>query len=94
MNENLPKGIQEGLTIWVFGEEYYSIQEAAKILHVNARRIRECIAWSEDPMPFRCFPEQQRGAIIHRDDLCEWFNRNMVLLHDMKLSEYKRQASR
>ena len=39
----------------------------------------------DDPIPFRCFPNSQRGAFIHKDDLRQWIVRNTVLLHDEKI---------
>lgn len=93
MDDNLIKSVAEGLTVWVMNQEYYSIQEAARVLHVSPRRIRECIDRRDDPMPFRCFPGQQRGAVVHRDDLRNWINRNLVLLRDEKHTNYKRPRS-
>ena len=57
-------------------KEYYSISEAARVLHVHCQRIRELTARREDPLPFRRFPGQQRGGFIHREDLRAWLERN------------------
>ena len=70
--------------VWAIAEEYFSISQTCQLLRINARRIREYVARDEDPMPFRCFPGQQRGAFIHRDDLRDWLTRNTVTLHDEK----------
>ena len=70
--------------VWAIAEEYFSISQTCQLLRINARRVREFVARDEDPMPFRCFPGQQRGAFIHRDDLRDWLTRNTVTLHDEK----------
>lgn len=57
-------------------KEYYSLAETARLLHVHVRRIRELATRREDPLPFRRFPGQQRGAFIHREDLRTWLERN------------------
>lgn len=70
--------------VWAIAEEYFSIAQTCQLLRINARRIRQFVAQDDDPMPFRCFPGQQRGAFIHKDDLREWLQRNTVMLHDEK----------
>ena len=70
--------------VWAIAEEYFSISQTCQLLRINARRVREFVARDEDPMPFRCFPGQQRGAFIHEDDLREWLTRNTVMPHGEK----------
>ena len=70
--------------VWAIAEEYFSITQTCQLLRINARRIRQYVAQDDDPMPFRCFPGQQRGAFIHKDDLRAWLERNTVMLHDEK----------
>ena len=70
--------------VWAIAEEYFSIAQTCQLPRINARRIRQFVAQDDDPMPFRCFPGQQRGAFIHKDDLREWLQRNTVMLHDEK----------
>lgn len=73
MNCEICQKLSESL---VSMKEYYSISEAARLLHVHCQRIRELTERREDPLPFRRFPGQQRGAFIHREDLRAWLERN------------------
>lgn len=73
-----------GYQVQVCVEEYYSMAETARLLHVHVRRIRELAARRDDPIPFRCFPGQQRGGFVHHDDLRDWIERNTVLLSECK----------
>ena len=69
--------------VWAITEEYFSINQTCQLLRINARRIRQYVA-QDDSMPFRCFPGQQRGAFIYKDDLRAWLKRNTVMRHDEK----------
>ena len=71
--------------IWTIEEEYYSISQTGHLLRISVNRVRARVERDEDPIPFRCFPNSQRGAFIHKDDLRQWIIRNTVLLHDEKI---------
>ena len=71
--------------VWAIAAEYFTIMQTCQLLRVSVNRIRAYIERDDDPMPFRCFPNSQRGAFIHKDDLRQWIVRNTVLLHDEKI---------
>ena len=71
--------------IWTIEQVNYSISQTCHLLRISVNRVRALVERDDDPMPFRCFPNSQRGAFIHKDDLRQWIVRNTVLLHDEKI---------
>lgn len=61
-------------------KDYYTVEEVAHMLHVHVTRVRALAVRSDDPMPFRRFPGQLRGAFINRDDLIAWIDAHTVLV--------------
>ena len=80
--------------VWAIAEEYFNINQTCQLLRINARRSWQYVAQDDDPMPFRCFPGQQRGAFIHKDDLREWLMRNTVMVHDEKANHGSQRTRR
>lgn len=75
---------ENGHYVWMVVDDYLSIKQVSKMLRVRASSVREWASRPEDPLPFRCFPNRQRNAFIHRQELWEWLQRNSVLLREAK----------
>ena len=75
---------------------YLTVEEVATMLHRRTTIIREYMMRPEDPMPFRIFADQERGPLINKDDLNDWWMRNTVIYWESEAAKeatvYKRSS--
>lgn len=93
MNNSIVELINNGITFWMRSDEYYTIRDVSRLLHISPDTVKELANRDDDPLPMRIFPDKQRGAFIHKDDLREWISRSTILLRDASTSEYKRKRN-
>lgn len=65
-------------------KEYYNAYEVAYLLQVSKDKVYDLARRPSDPLPLRCLRGNMRGALIHRDDLRDWIERNTVLFAERK----------
>ena len=60
-------------------KEYYNAHEVAYLLQISKDKVYDLARQPGDPLPMRCMRGNRRGALIHREDLRAWMERNTVL---------------
>ena len=74
------RGDHEERAIYVLQmvEDYLTIADVGKLMHVKATTVRELALRDDDPIPFRIFENQRRNPLVHADDFRLWWVRNTV----------------
>lgn len=62
--------------------EFYTVDEAARLIHVSLPRVYELARRPSDPFPARRFDWKKKGAIVIREELIEWVRRNAQMINE------------
>lgn len=62
----------------VIPEDFYSVDEVARLLHISPDRVRSFAKRDNNPLPIRHFEKGARGSIIVRKELIDWVIENTV----------------
>ena len=60
--------------------EFYTVEQAARLIHVSLPRVYELAKRDDDPFPARRFPWKKKGSLVIRDELVDWVRRNARLI--------------
>lgn len=63
----------------VLPQDVYSVNEVAKLLGMDKKRVYNYSRMPRNPLPLRKWPNGGRGAIVLRDELIEWLRDYTVL---------------
>lgn len=70
----------------------YTMDEAARILHVNCSYLHQLTHLKDDPFPARILFWKKQGLFVLHDELVEWVRRNAPLRDERR--DFRRGADR
>lgn len=76
------KAVAETLAKYVPPQDVYTVDEAARLLHVSPDRLRSFAKRDNSPFPIRHFANGARGSFILRDELIDWLVANTISAED------------
>lgn len=79
---------------YVMPQDVYSVDEAARLLHISPDRARSFAMREKDPFPIRCFSGGARGSFVLRDELLGWLARNSISAKEAALQRRKKKDVR
>lgn len=97
MNER-PKQIatqncdQTQVNVSVIAKDFYTMEEAAAILHVNCSTLHKMTHLKDDPFPARLLYWKKQGLLVNKDEMNAWVLRNAPFRDDVL--EFRRKKSR
>lgn len=78
-------------------QDVYSVNQAARLLHISPDRLRSFAKRDNNPFPLRYFKNGARGSFVLRDEFIGWLKSETVSAVDMarerKRAKYSAQES-